>query len=387
MIVDGNFGGNYAYTYNTVTTGRIRPAAVEGLTFTVNPIDTKIGTPILASCVSGGSPCGPTSLSVTVTAKDHYLNLAGPGAPGADASNAAINVVIKKDTSSGVVIGPTGGTATNGGIASFGTSLILCDVKPSPCTSSFTGHMKLYAFVATSMTVHTTSGNPDFRIVNDLASCGSTACITKANDPSNSPINSWNQITGSFTGVGTLQTTSFLGGAGQFDNGATGCGLTTRKYIGDGFDQRVFSAPSAGIQGYQVIVLPKNTLKASGVLSRGTPSFDLCFGAIWTPGGTPTALWRGKTTSGTGLTNAVQHTDADQTVRYWAVPANCGTATLDPSNPCIALRTKQRSDVVALIPGISSQINTLMSDGDIAFVVRTGTPSSLSPWDGGGHAF
>ena len=388
LIVDGHGGLNYDYTYNTVATGRIRPAAVASLTFTATPIHTKIGTPILASCNPGGSalgPCASTSASVTVTARDAFQNLAGPGAQGADPAgsnpqnNPAINVVIKKDNSGGVVIGPSGGTATNAGLATFGTSLILCDVKLSPCTSSFTGHMQLYAYVATSTGVNNTSGTPDFRIVNDLTPCGSSTCVTKANDPSGSPVNAWNQITGALTNAGTLQTTSFLGGSGAPDGG--GACNTGRKYIGDGFDQRVFSAPSAGIKGYQVIVIPKNTLKASGVLSRGTPSFDLCFGAIWV--GDPHAT----ITAWTGKSGAAQpHTDSDGTSRYYALPVNCTPSITDP---CIALRTKQRSDIVALIPSISSQINSIMSDGDLAIVVRVGgVPSSTqaSFWDGGGHA-
>ena len=213
---------------------------------------------------------------------------------------------------------------------------------------------------------------------NDVAFCGTTTCLTTANDLlKTSPINAWNQITGAFTGAGTLQTTSFLGGNGTPD-GSGSCN-TGRKFIGDGFDQRVFSAPSAGIKGYQVIVIPKNTLKASGVLSRGTPSFDLCFGGIWVGSGTPTP-WTGKNGS------AVPHTDSDGTTRYYALPVNC-TPTL--TDPCIALRTKQRSDVVKLIPSISTQINSIMSDADVALVVRVGgapNAATSSFWDGGGHA-
>ena len=173
---------------------------------------------------------------------------------------------------------------------------------------------------------------------NDLASCGTSTCITTANAPNTDPVNAWTQITGSFSGVGTLQTTSFLGGKNATDSMCQ----TTRKYIGQGFDQRVLSAPSAGFQGYQVIVIPKQTLKDSGVLSRGTPSFDLCFGAIWTPGGTPTTIWKGKKPSGSGLQNAVPATDFEmERSADRAIPTNCG-ARKNPvaTDPCIALEDK-----------------------------------------------
>src|SRR5206468_12209401 len=117
---------------------------------------------------------------------------------------------------------------------------------------------------------------------------------------------------------------------------------------------RVVSAPSQGFKGYQLIVVPKNTLKASGVLSRGTPSFDICFGAIWTSTTISPTAWQAKPLTGTRLISANPVPDGFGTTRYWGLPTNCGTAGVALGDPCIPLPTKQPSDVVALLPILTS---------------------------------
>ncbi len=135
VVHDGNGGLNYLYTYVPDTTGRIRPGPVASLTFTAQPIDTKTGTPIYDTCVAGGSPCAASSAPVQVTARDLYLNLAGPGAPGADGTTAAIFVVIQKDNWAGATLGPLGGTQTFNGVASSATRSPSRAASPGPPAS------------------------------------------------------------------------------------------------------------------------------------------------------------------------------------------------------------------------------------------------------------
>jgi trimeric autotransporter adhesin len=379
-VSDGNSGNNYAYTYNPFSTGRIRPNVVASLAFTAQPIDTKINTPILNTCAPGGSPCAAGSASVTVTARDTYGNLAGPGAPGADAglnppNNPAINVVIKKDNASGTVIGPAGGTATSAGVASFGTTLNLA--------GTFTGHLKLYAFV-TSPAVNTTSD--DFRIVNDLAPCQGPLCKNNIGNGGNNKTLQYlyGQINSGGSYTATTLTTQFVG-VNQVDNR---CG--TNKTINSGVELRAAGNDVATTSnGYMLLIIPKDTLKALGVTSRGTPSFNVCLGTLYLGNGTAGSYGsqHAKWNATGGLATERQDTlavDGDTFWRYWGAPKNCGAAGLTASDPCIYLRTKQKSDITALITQgiLSAGANANMNDADLAIVIR-----KPSPWDGKGGVY
>jgi hypothetical protein len=134
-----------------------------------------------------------------------------------------------------------------------------------------------------------------------------------------------------------------------------------------------------------LIVIPKNTLKSSGFLNRSASNFNVCFGAIWIGPGAPTVnqFWRGKTSaSNNTLIKATQVTDTTvvpQGLRYFGIPANCGTATLSSDDPCILLRTKQKSDIQTLLGADAASI---MNDSDVGIVIRVG-----GPWDGSSHPF
>jgi hypothetical protein len=374
VVNDGNSGLNYSYTYNTFASGRIRPAAVATLQFTAQPIDTKINTPILNSCAPGGSPCGAGSASVQVTARDAFGNLAGPGAPGAD-TNPAILVTIKKDTSGGAVIGPAGGTATSAGIASFGTTLTL--------SGTFTGHMKLYAST-TSPATNTTSG--DFRIVNDLAPCNAAICKNNiGNGGTNKTLQYlYGQIKANGTYSATTLTTQFVG-VNQVD---TRCG--TNKTINTGVELRANGSDvNTTSTGYMLLIIPKDTLKALGITSRGTPSFNVCLGTLYLGDGNAGTYGsqHAKWNTLSGLASERQDTiavDGDVYWRYWGAPANCGARGLTGSDPCISLRTKQKSDITALITQgiLSAGADSNRHDSDLAIVIK-----KPSPWDGKGGVY
>ncbi len=372
-VNDGNGGNNYAYTYNPFNTGRIRPAAVASLAFTAQPIDTKINTPILNSCAAGGSPCGAGSASVTVTATDQFGNLAGPGAPGADAgtnppNNPAINVVIKQTNSGGTTIGPAGGTATSGGVASFGTSLVL--------SGTFIGHTKLYAFT-TSPATNTTSA--DFRIVNDLSACNLVTCKNNAGNggDKNHLQFLYGQVTSTGTYSATTLTTQFVG-VNQVD---TRCG--SNHTINTGVELRANGSDvNTTANGYMLMIIPKDTLKFYGVTSRGTPSFNICLGALYLGDGTPAHPFGSqylKWNTLNGLATERQDTlalDGDTYYRYWGTPANCGAKGLTASDPCIYLRTKQKADITALIQQgiLATGADANMHDSDLAIVIKKPKP-------------
>jgi hypothetical protein len=124
-------------------------------------------------------------------------------------------------------------------------------------------------------------------------------------------------------------------------------------------------------------------LKSSGVLSRGTPSFNICFGAIWIGPGTPSTPWRAKTSAtNSTLKNAVRVADATvvpQGERYYGIPADCGAAGLPASSPCIYLRTKKKSDIQAVL---GSDAASIMTDSDVGIIVKV-----TGSWDGRSQPF
>jgi hypothetical protein len=379
VVNDSNSGLNYSYTYVLNTTGRIRPGPVSSLTFTAQPIDTKFGTPIYNFCAPGGSPCvAGSSVPVTVTARDAFGNLAGPGAPGADGTNATINVRIHKDNAGGSVIGPTGGTATNAGVASFGSTLVLA--------GTFIGDINLFAVAVGMASANDTSA--DFRIVNDLAPCRGPLCKNSIGNGGNNNTLQYlyGQIRTGSSYADTTLTTQFLP-AGSIDGFCGGIRAVNMpvELRAAGSDVAVTNT------GYMVLIIPKNTLKASGILNRGIPSFNICLGALYLGGtqgayGSNTATgWMAKRPSGTGLVQTTPLFEpASGYWRYWGTPANCGAAGLSGTDPCILLRTKKKADITALINQgvLSAGADANMRDSDLAIVVK-----KPGPWDGKGGMY
>jgi hypothetical protein len=263
------------------------------------------------------------------------------------------------------------------GIATFGDAL-----KES---STGTGRI-LIATATTNSGVSQPSG--PFRIVTTLKGCNGQSCVNKAlGGTGNTSVNSWSLITtnsGFFgSGVNVLQSTQLVKTDTKSQCGGTGPTLT---WISDIADQRVTgSGTNVTSTGRELIVIPKATLKASGVLSRGTPMFNICFGAIWI-GGDPQPGefdgWMGKTSATDNTpkraTRVADPTVVPQGYRFYGIPANC-PANGTSANPCIRLRTKQVSDVRTLL---GSDAASIMKDGDLAIVVEV-----TGSWDGGSHPF
>ncbi len=385
-VDDHNNGDNYSYLFVPDSTGRIRPGPVDSLSFTAQPIDTKLGTPIYNFCTPGGSPCAGTSLPVTVTARDHWANLAGPGAPGA-LGEATISVLIKKDDSSGATIGPAGGTPTTNGVASFGGTLVN--------SGTFTGTMKLYAVTGTGAGLRSDLSSP-FRIVDDLAPCRSSICKNNIGNGGN-PKSTLQYLYGQIGTIGTgtdysdtTLTTQFL--SAHLIDGLCG---NSNKTINMPVELRATGSDVASTKtGYMLVIIPRDTLKFDHVTSRGTPSFNVCLGALYLGGGqgvygSNTATgWIAKKPSGTGtvVTQPTPVPDDSGYYRYWGTPANCGASGLNANgtDPCIYLRTKQKSDITALITQgiLKAGADANMHDADLGIVIK-----KPNPWDGRGGVY
>jgi len=244
-----------------------------------------------------------------------------------------------------------------------------------------------------------------FRIVNELKACVDSAtssiqvCANKTDNTLdgadiNTLVRAYGKITTSSSffdtnlGTNVLLSTQF----GKKADLTNMCGQGT-KFVADPVDERITGTgiTTATPPTSMLIVIPKNTLKASGVLSRGTPSFNVCLGTIYLPNPRgadathpPAAPWTGKNAAGTGTAPAVPLYDTAAGLwRFWGTPGNCTAAGVSATNsgkdPCIKLRTKMKSDILAALgPDAAAQMN----DSDLGIIVN-----KPYPWDGKGGVY
>lgn len=395
-LADFNLTGPLVDEYTqrsvTSTTARIRPAGIDvinpatgqrgSVAFSAQPIDTQANTPIYSICVpttsgtvpSGTPPCkavGATGSSpVTVTATDAFGNLAGPGSPGADATNAPITITIK-ETGQAATLGTA---ATSIGVAAFGDSLVIATTRSSTTL-----------LASATATVNTTS-NP-FRVVSDLAACDGTTCDSLANIGGTGFVQkSYGRIktTDDFFVPGTqnvILTTQFS----SFEKGQC---ATPGKSLGQTSEVRVDgtgvtpTSPAFSV----TLIYPKETIKKAGLTARNADSYDVCLGATWLNTGDPVA-WQAKNLA----TGALQPSKVDPTnpKLYWgwvpmcsAIQASNLTADQKAQNPCVTLRTKQaatlKAELVTKQGMTNAEFNALGArDSDVMIVV-----SKPWPWDG-----
>jgi hypothetical protein len=391
----------------TATTGSfaVIPNNVATLTFTGQPIDTQVNTdtqvnpvgrvrsPVYSMCApASDTPC---ALSTAAT---------NPSSPVAVyAVDAYGNAILQKD----IVISGTGLDAsvtkrTNNGTATFGDPS-----SPTPDTAlkestPSTGPGR--TLVATTSFPTVTQPSNTFRVVTALKGCPkgvtgvqTTSCIIKALGAiSTTYVNSWSQITtnqtcGFFCGTtNVLQSTQLITTDKKSKCGGTAGFGADVTWVSDIVDQRVTGTNTQVTStGFELIVIPKNTLKSSGVLSRSASNFNICFGAIWigsgsdTPGapGAGNGWWGKKSATDTTRTRATRVADSTvtpQQYRFFGIPADCPTAG-PGADPCIWHRTKQTADVSRWLGADAAKI---MSDGDIAIIVAVTTS-----WDGSSHPF
>jgi hypothetical protein len=360
--------GAVSVSSNTFDVG---PNAVDSLRFSVTdptdpdagfngqPIDTKTGAPIYSVCrppsASATNPCGLAAPSgpstpVKVLARDHY-------------SNHVLQTVItigKDPAGTGL-----GSATTANGVADFGDLTGIGSI----------GDFKLKA-AAASGTVTTVSVQQ--RIVNDLDACDNQVCKNNTdNGNATKRQGAFGEVstTSDFFVAGTsnvLLTTQFLAGSTVTDQ----CG--SNKNIGDATEIRVegLGVTSTAPATRMVLIIPKDTLKAFGILNRGTDTFQVCLGAFYI--GDPNVVpspWSAKViTKKGGLTPSVHKADS----RFWGVPADCGTAGLAATDPCIGLRTKSSPTVQSYLGMTDAEFATLnIKDADLVIAIE-----KPFPWDG-----
>jgi hypothetical protein len=347
----------------------VGPAAVDSLRFSVTdptdpddgfngqPIDTKTGAPIYSACLppaySATNPCGLAAPSgpstpVKVLARDHYGNHVLP-----------TDITIGKDPAgTGLGMATTvNGVADFGNLAGIGS---IGDFKLQAASGAVTGL------------------SAQQRIVNDLEACDNQVCDNNTdNGNATKRQGAFGEVstTGDFFVAGTsnvLLTTQFLAGSTVTNQ----CG--SNQNIGDATEVRVegLGVTSTAPATRMVLIIPKDTLKAFGYLNRGTDTFQVCLGAFYI--GDPNVVpspWSAKaTTKKGGLIPSVHKADS----RFWGVPADCGTAGLAATDPCIGLRTKSSPTVQSYLGMTDAEFATLnIKDADL--VVSIEKPF---PWDG-----
>ncbi|HUQ79039.1 MAG TPA: hypothetical protein VM427_09260 [Patescibacteria group bacterium] len=329
-------------------------ASAASLTFTAQPINTKVGTPIYNTCVPPtpalANPCAlttgtPASSPVNVLAVDKYGNFATD------------TVTIKRGSTT------LGSDVPDGnGVASFGDSVVTGDLGAATLRAS------------TSATVFTDSRV--IQIVPDLDACDGNSCKNVVDNGARNVQRAVNTIaTGNdfFTAGSTnvLLATTFLD-ASAFSGQCGGPAI-----IGQGTEATV---AGTGITATEptttmLLIIPKKSLLAFGVSSRAADSFNVCVGAIRLDDGS--GGWFAKQADGTlALTTSTGGT-------HWGTAADCSQLPAGSTgDPCAALKTKNVGEVKAYFTRIgddatAASIPSLMANSDLAIVIR-----KVYPWDG-----
>ena len=371
----------------------VKPNDVATLTFFRQPVDTaQVNTSIYGVCApppSGSTkPCAdlsgtaPLSLPVTVYVVDSWGN---------PVLQTQVSITPTPNTPNSLAA-IAQQPSTVDGYATFGTLLTE--------TSTGTG-FQLRATAGVSPNAKSVDSNK-FRIATSVTGCpgqasgtGLTTCTNKAqgtSKTSNYFVYSWSQITTKtcfFCGTTKiLQSTQLVA-----NSNATQCGVSS--FASDMVDQRVTGANTQATSGgYELIVIPKATLKFSGFLNRSAYNFNICFGAIWIGSGQATG-WFAKTSATSTTVRKIPAPTPDPSVqpqqeRWYGILADCGTKGLasDKSDPCILKRTKAKSDIQNIL---GTDAASIMSDADLGIIVRIGDPTNVnavvSPWDGSNHPF
>ena len=160
------------------------------------------------------------------------------------------------------------------------------------------------------------------------------------------------------------------------------CGNRT---IGEATDVRVngLGVGATAPDTTMVMVMPKDTLKAFGITSRGTSSFNVCLGALNISAvADPITPWQQKNMKKGALLKPAVFGAED---RYWGIPADCTDARVDRTyDPCILLRTKQVADVATAL-GMTRAAAVAqfgISDADLVIIIE-----KPFPWDGKGGIY
>jgi hypothetical protein len=359
-------------TTNISNTFNVAPAGLSQLVFantTVDfngqPIDTKFSQPINSVC-GPYVPAQPTATNPCAVATSTPTKVLAVDAYGNRVSGIGITI---SSTATGVAGTLTGTTAAGSDptLAPYGEA-IFGNLKITPIAS--------YTLKATSGAVNRTSDA--FNIVNDMAACDNQLCTNNGDNGGNNQSlqRAYGRIkTGTANdfyvpgNTNVLLTTKFAASSGP-DGPDAKCG--SNSSIGQATDLQIggtgFSITS---KTTMVFITPKDTLKADGVTSRGTPSFNICLGASVLSGNP--APWTQKSGQPAASING----------RYWGTPPDCTTALLNSGNPCVSLRSKQAAPVKSYLGLNNADFAKLgIKDADLVMIVELGYP-----WDSKGGTY
>ena len=366
---------SFAVGVSTATNVDFADSAV---TFNGQPITTKKGTNIYSVCDPSGSsvtPClaTPSSSPVAVLVRDAYGNpVAGKG-------------VTLSAVTSGFTVTGTGTTGADGKVA-------FDPISATPSTK--TGALVLKAALDDNATVN--SNSQSFEIVDDLQACDGQSCSsssthtvgvlaptslspTKGKPSSSITQRAYARISTDqdffdiTSDANVLLTTRWIAPT-EVNNK---CG--TNSSLGDAVDIQAQGGLAETTPSTQmVLVLPAKTLQALGISSRGTPSFNVCLGALDLSGSAD--AWQQKKVTNKVVGLAPSSFDG---TRYWGIPADCGFIGLASDDPCIGLRTKQASVAQAYLGLNSTDFAALgIKDSDLVIVIQ-----KPYPWDAKGSIF
>jgi hypothetical protein len=349
----------------TTTSLTVDPGPAANATFSHPPIATEKGTPIYSACrpPSGGTaPCALSgaaatdSTSVRVHVTDAYGNAIAPQTVTVSSGASAL-----------------GSASTTNGTADFGDTLTIATV----------GNYTLTAQVTSGpTTARPSTAGVSVAIVNDLQACTGTSCANNANNGLGSKQlqRAYGEITTTSTFYGgtnnVLLTTQFVPGSETNQ-----CGNST---IGQAVDMTVSgSGTSATAPSTQMLlVIPREALKYYGIASRGTGSFEVCLGALNISDDDDSVVtpWQQKKIEKKAISLIDSVLDDG---RFWGVPADCGTAGIAASDPCIGLRTKNVGQLQSYMNLTAEEIAAIgVRDSDLMIVI-----DKEFPWDGKGGVY
>jgi hypothetical protein len=274
-------------------------------------------------------------------------------------------------------LGPTvlGSDATENGVADFGDSLSIGAV----------GNYTLTAQVTSGPTSARPSTSAPVAIVNDLQACTGNSCANNANNGLEAKRlqRAYGEITATSSTFfdsanNVLLTTQFVPGTETTNQ----CG--SNATIGQAVDMTVSGAGTSATapSTQMLLVIPRDALKFYGIASRGTGTFEVCLGALNISDVDDSAVtpWQQKKIVKKAVTLVASTRVGD---RFWGVPADCGTAGLADSDPCIALRTKNVSQVQSYMGLTAAEITAIgVRDSDLMIVI-----DKQFPWDGKGGVY
>lgn len=345
----------------------VNPAGVDSLRFSIadpgdpddgfagQPLDSEIGTPIYSVCAPPPAVPDPCSLAAGDSVGVRVLVRDAFGNPVLDGTTVTLGT---NPSSSGL-----GSATTDAGVADF---------DDQPVISSL-GNFRLKAASGSASVL-----SEQRTIVSDLAACDEQDCENLADNGGGTKLQrafGLIRTGGDFYDPGqsnVLLTTTFdavLGGDFQCGSSVIG-DWTTLEVQGGGIVQ---TAPDTDM----LLVIPKDTLKEFRITNRGTSNFSVCLGAKWIGSGDPTAWTAQGGKKGPGVASQLRSDG-----RYWGTPADCGTAYLSPTDPCVALRTKQAADIQAYFGMSAAEVAAIMNDADLAIIIRKDFP-----WDGKGAIY